>query len=153
MAYKGFTALFPLITTSYVSHVLLPAGVGRVSYANTIAAYFVLIASLGLPSYGVKAIAQSNVNKEQRSRTFLELFLLILWPLSFVRSHIILFCQSFSTFCRPRPLFNVMGLMLIFEYLFNIDWFLSGMEEYVYISVRSFIVKMPRLTDASLCKR
>ena len=52
MAYKGFTALFPLITTSYVSHVLLPAGVGRVSYANTIAAYFVLIASLGLPSYG-----------------------------------------------------------------------------------------------------
>lgn len=89
MAYKGFTALFPLITTSYVSHVLLPAGVGRVSYANTIAAYFVLIASLGLPSYGVKAIAQSNVNKEQRSRTFLELFFIILWPLSFVRSHII----------------------------------------------------------------
>ena len=84
MAYKGFTALFPLITTSYVSHVLLPAGVGRVSYANTIAAYFVLIASLGLPSYGVKAIAQSNVNKEQRSRTFLELFFM-----SFVRSHII----------------------------------------------------------------
>lgn len=90
MAYKGFTALFPLITTSYVSHVLLPAGVGRVSYANTIAAYFVLIASLGLPSYGVKAIAQSNVNKEQRSRTFFRtVFLLILWPLSFVRSHII----------------------------------------------------------------
>lgn len=89
MAYKGFTALFPLITTSYVSHVLLPAGVGRVSYANTIAAYFVLIASLGLPSYGVKAIAQSNVNKEQRSRTFLELFFINFVVLSFVRSHII----------------------------------------------------------------
>ena len=74
MAYKGFTALFPLITTSYVSHVLLPAGVGRVSYANTIAAYFVLIASLGLPSYGVKAIAQSNVNKEQKQDFFRTVF-------------------------------------------------------------------------------
>ena len=30
MIYKGFTALFPLITTSYISRVLLPAGVGRV---------------------------------------------------------------------------------------------------------------------------
>lgn len=89
MAYKGFTALFPLITTSYVSHVLLPAGVGRVSYANTIAAYFVLIASLGLPSYGVKAIAQSNVDKEQRSRTFWNCFLSILLQLFFARSHII----------------------------------------------------------------
>ena len=39
MIYKGFTALFPLITTSYISRVLLPAGVGRVGYANTIVAY------------------------------------------------------------------------------------------------------------------
>ena len=37
MIYKGFT-LFPLITTSYISRVLLPAGVGRVGYANTIVA-------------------------------------------------------------------------------------------------------------------
>ena len=69
MIYKGFTALFPLITTSYISRVLLPAGVGRVGYANTIVAYFVLIASLGIPTYGVKAIAQSGETKEGRSRT------------------------------------------------------------------------------------
>ena len=58
MAYKGFTALFPLVTTTYISRVLLPEGVGRVAYANTIVSYFVFVASLGLPGYGVKAIAQ-----------------------------------------------------------------------------------------------
>lgn len=141
MAYKGFTALFPLITTSYVSHVLLPAGVGRVSYANTIAAYFVLIASLGLPSYGVKAIAQSNVNKEQRSRTFLELFFINFVATVLCTIAYYLFVNHFPHFADRRPLFNVMGLMLILN-IFNIDWFYQGMEEYVYISVRSFIVKI-----------
>ena len=141
MAYKGFTALFPLITTSYVSHVLLPAGVGRVSYANTIAAYFVLIASLGLPSYGVKAIAQSNVNKEQRSRTFLELFLINFAATVLCTIAYYLFVNYFPHFADRKPLFNVMGLMLILN-IFNIDWFYQGMEEYVYISVRSFIVKI-----------
>lgn len=141
MAYKGFTALFPLITTSYVSHVLLPAGVGRVSYANTIAAYFVLIASLGLPSYGVKAIAQSNVNKEQRSRTFLELFFINFVATVLCTIAYYLFVNHFPHFADRRPLFNVMGLLLILN-IFNIDWFYQGMEEYVYISVRSFIVKV-----------
>ena len=141
MAYKGFTALFPLITTSYVSHVLLPAGVGRVSYANTIAAYFVLIASLGLPSYGVKAIAQSNVDKEQRSRTFLELFLINFAATVLCTIAYYLFVNYFPHFADRKPLFNVMGLMLILN-IFNIDWFYQGMEEYVYISVRSFIVKI-----------
>ena len=104
MAYRGFTALFPLITTSYVSHVLLPAGVGRVSYANTIAAYFVLIASLGLPSYGVKAIAQSNVNKEQRSRTFLELFFINFVATVVCTIAYYLFVNHFPHFADRRPL-------------------------------------------------
>ena len=129
------------IKSSYVSHVLLPAGVGRVSYANTIAAYFVLIASLGLPSYGVKAIAQSNVDKEQRSRTFLELFLINFAATVLCTIAYYLFVNYFPHFADRKPLFNVMGLMLILN-IFNIDWFYQGMEEYVYISVRSFIVKI-----------
>lgn len=141
MAYKGFTALFPLITTSYVSHVLLPSGVGKVSYANTIAAYFVLIASLGLPSYGVKAIAQSNTDKEQRSRTFLELFSINFIATVLCTIAYYLFVNNFAHFADRRALFNIMGLLLILN-IFNIDWFYQGMEEYVYISVRSFIVKI-----------
>lgn len=141
MAYKGFTALFPLITTSYISHVLLPSGVGRVSYANTIAAYFVLIASLGLPSYGVKAIAQSNATKEQRSKTFLELFSINFVATVICTAAYYLFVNHFPHFADRRPLFNIMGLLLILN-VFNIDWFYQGMEEYVYIAVRSFIVKV-----------
>ena len=72
--YKGFTVLFPLVTTSYISRVLLPEGVGRVAYANTIVLYFVTIAALGIPNYGIKAIAQSA--GEERDRTFIELIVI-----------------------------------------------------------------------------
>ena len=44
MIYKGFTALFPLLTTTYISRVLLADGVGKASYGNTIVTYFLLIA-------------------------------------------------------------------------------------------------------------
>ena len=141
MAYKGFTALFPLVTTTYISHVLLPEGVGKVAYANTIVAYFVLIASLGLPSYGVKAIAQNDVDKEQRSRTFFELFFINLIATLLCIAAYFLFVNHFAHFADRRALFNVMGLMLVLN-IFNIDWFYQGMEEYSYIATRSVIVKL-----------
>lgn len=141
MAYKGFTALFPLVTTTYISRALLPKGVGTVAYANTIAAYFVLLASLGLPSYGVKAIAQNNETKEARSRTFLELFLINLIATVCCTVVYFLFVNNFPHFADRKPLFNIMGLMLILN-VFNIDWFYQGIEEYSYIATRSFAVKI-----------
>lgn len=141
MAYKGFTALFPLVTTTYISRIILPEGVGRVSYANTIVAYFVLVASLGLPSYGVKAIAQNNETKEQRSRTFFELFLINFVATAFCTVAYFLLVNNFPHFAGRRTLFNIMGLMLILN-VFNIDWFYQGMEEYAYIATRGFVVKI-----------
>ena len=118
MIYKGFTALFPLITTTYISRVLLPGGVGRVSYANTIVAYFTLVASLGLPSYGVKAIAQSNDTKEHRTKTFWELFTINLGATILCILAYYLFVNNFTHFSDRKSLFNIMGLMLILN-IFN----------------------------------
>lgn len=141
MAYKGFTALFPLVTTTYISRVLLPEGVGKVAYANTIVAYFVLLASLGLPSYGVKAIAQNDDTKEQRSRTFFELFFINLIATLLCILAYYLFVNNFAHFADRKALFNIMGLMLVLN-IFNIDWFYQGVEEYSYIATRSFVVKI-----------
>lgn len=76
LLYKGFTALFPLLTTSYISRVLLPDGVGIVAYANTIVNYFVVVAALGIPNYGVKVIASKRQNLEGRSKSFAELLVI-----------------------------------------------------------------------------
>ena len=71
--------LFPFATSIYVSRILLPAGVGKVASAQNIVSYFVTLAALGLPSYGVR-------EKNQEGNNCLpELFLVIfnrqLWQL------------------------------------------------------------------------
>lgn len=139
--YKGFTALFPLLTTSYISRVLLADGVGKVAYVNTIVTYFVTIAALGLPNYGVKVIAQKGNSKEERSKTFIELFLINFISTIICIVAYFLFVNINPHFSDRRDLFNIMGIMLILN-IFNIDWLYQGIEEYGYIAARSVIVKI-----------
>ena len=60
--YTVANILFPFVTSVYVSRILLPAGVGKVAAAQNLASYFVTLAALGLPSYGV------NLQKSERMR-------------------------------------------------------------------------------------
>lgn len=141
MAYKGFTALFPLLTTTYIARTLLPEKVGLVSYANTIVVYFATIASLGIPNYGVKEISKCGDNIQSRSKAFCELF-----SINFVSTIICtilyyIFVNSSSYFQEQKPVLNTMGLMLILN-LFNVDWFYQGIEEYGIIAIRGVIVKI-----------
>lgn len=139
--YKGFTALFPLLTTAYISRVLLADGVGKVAYANTVVSYFVTIAALGIPNYGVKLIASQGDNNEKRSCAFYELIIInsISTFICLIAYYFIVnFCGYFES---KLPLLNVMGIMLFLNF-FNIDWLYQGIEEYGYITSRSVIIKI-----------
>ena len=46
--------LFPLITFPYVSRILNPQGIGEVAFAQSIIAYFVMFAALGIPNYALR---------------------------------------------------------------------------------------------------
>ena len=48
-------ALFPLITYFYVARVLLTVGMGKVTFATSLVAWFSMFAQLGIPEYGVRA--------------------------------------------------------------------------------------------------
>lgn len=58
--YNVANILFPLIISMYVSRILMPDGIGQVSYAQNIASYFVTFASLGIPTLGIREIAKVN---------------------------------------------------------------------------------------------
>ena len=58
--YKLFMMAFPLVSSAYVSRILLPEGVGKVAYAQNIASYFITIAGLGIGSYGVREIGKNQ---------------------------------------------------------------------------------------------
>lgn len=141
IVYKCLNVLFPLITAAYVSRVLLAEGVGKVSGAQNIVQYFFLVAALGLPTYGVKAIASTERNREALSKTFSELF----WinACSTLICTILYYTMIFALpyFEGRTLLFVISGLKIPFNFI-NIDWFYQGREEYRYIMLRSMMIKI-----------
>ena len=65
--------IFPLITFPYVSRVLGPESLGKVSWTASVIAYFNLFAQLGIPTYGIRACAEVRDDRALLSRTAQEL--------------------------------------------------------------------------------
>lgn len=139
--YNSLSIIFPLITIPYVSRILLSDGLGKINYASNIVAWFLLFASLGIPRYGVREIARVKGDKNSLDQTFSSLFCI-----NFVSSCI---CSiAFVALTWVVPYFNnklvlylVSGIQLFLN-VFNVDWFYQGMEEYGYITERSFAIKI-----------
>lgn len=140
VCYQLLNVLFPLVTSAYVSRILMPEGIGKVAIAQNWAQYFVVFAALGIPNYGIREIARSRVNPKNLERTFSELWVLNAVSTSVsICSYIFFICISGKVH-NNYPLYLVVGLSILFNYL-NIDWFYQGIEEYKYIAIRSFIIK------------
>lgn len=132
--------LFPLITFPYVSRVLLPAGTGRVSFANSVITYFVMISQLGIPTYGIRACAVVRDNREKLKKTVNEL--LIINTVMSVFAYVVFFAALFSVprLRSDKTLFVVMSLLIFFNTI-GVEWLYKALEYYTYITVRSIIFK------------
>lgn len=140
MVYKGLSVVFPLVTAAYTARVLLPSGVGIVSYSQVVVNYFVLLASLGIPNYGIKAIAQAD-NVSERSKTFIELLTINIISTVCFSAVFYLIINNVSYFGDKRIILNIMGSVIVLN-VFQIDWFYQGIEEYKFIATRSIIIKL-----------
>lgn len=141
VAYKTLNVVFPLVTAAYIARVLLASGVGKVAYAQNIVKYFSTIAALGIPNYGIREISKVRESKTNSSKVFSELCFI-----NFLSTTIcVILYYSFiflvPSFKEERTLYYIVGLTVIFNYL-NVDWFYQGFEEFRYIAVRSFVVKL-----------
>lgn len=139
--YKALTVVFPLITITYASRILGPSGIGKISSAQNIVTYFTMFASLGIPQYGVRAIVCSKRNKKECDTTFTELFLINLMSSTvccIVYFGMIIFSDAFKESLQINMIFSTLILLNVF----NIDWVYRAFEEYQYIAIRSFIIKL-----------
>lgn len=139
--YNLSNLLFPLITSVYVSRILLPEGIGQVSYAQSIASYFITLSVLGLPSYAVREMAKLRENQEEKDKLFYELF-----SINFISTTIcsvIFFALIFmiEKFRSDWLLFMFCGIQILLNFI-NIDWLYKAEEEYIYIACRSIFIKL-----------
>jgi O-antigen/teichoic acid export membrane protein len=133
--------LFPMVTFPYVARILGPEGIGKVNYAFTVASYFIMIAQVGVPVYGIKEISKVRENKQNLSKVFSELFTInaIMTILTVIAFGIVfLISPKMQT---EKVLYLIAGIS-VFLSLFSIDWLYSGLEEYKFIAMRSIFVKI-----------
>lgn len=138
--YKMLNIVFPLVTSAYVARILRADSIGKVAAAQNIVSYFTLLAAMGIPVYGVKLIAQSNIKSKELSKAFSELFLInggLSVICSFIYYILIFVCPYFD---GKEILYCITGLNIVFNVI-NVDWFYQGIQEYGYIAIRSFIIK------------
>jgi len=141
ITYRLLNIVFPMITAMYVARILLPDGVGKVIYAQNIMNYFAIIAALGIPTYGAREIARYSHDRIESNKLFSELFILNL--ISTIISSVIYLCiiLLIPSFHQNFELYLAVGIQLFLN-IFNVDWYYSGHEEYVYITVRSTVIKI-----------
>lgn len=140
MILTSSSVIFPLISVPYVSRALNPAGMGVVSFAQSIVAYFSLIALLGVSTYGVRACAQVRDNKEELARVVQELLIILTMSTTIVFISYLIVLVAVPRFTADRSLFLIFGTA-IWLASFGIEWFYQAIEQYGYITLRSVLVK------------
>ncbi len=132
--------VFPLITFPYVSRILLPEGTGKVSFATSLIAYFLMFAQLGIPTYGVRACAKVRDDRLELTRTAQELLIinLVMGVLSYVA---LFFALVFVPRLQDeRTLYLVVSLSIAFN-IIGMEWLYKALEQYTYITIRSIVFK------------
>lgn len=132
--------LFPLITFPYVSRILNPEGIGEVAFAQSIIAYFVMIAALGIPTYALREVAKLKKNTEELSTFTAEIFLIhaILSIVAYTIALSLIFIGRISDMWIT---YIIASTHIILNFL-GFSWFLQGVEEFRYITIRVLIFRI-----------
>lgn len=141
MLYTLMNTIFPLITYPYISRVLDPTGIGKVNFFSQIAGYCTMFASLGIGTYGIRAVAETRNNEDDLSKTVKELL-----RINILLTILVLLIYCVMAVCIPQFKSNI-GLILINGLAiatnpFSLDWLYSGLEQYDYITKRDFFFKI-----------
>jgi O-antigen/teichoic acid export membrane protein len=131
---------FPLITFPYLARTLGPEHVGVLNFAESIAKYFVMLAALGIPIYGIREIAKVQNELKARTKIFAEIFtinLICTLGLSFLFLAAVFFIPQLN---NEKVLFYWTIAYFFFQ-VFYLEWFFNGMNQFKFIAIRQFIIR------------
>lgn len=137
-------ALFPLITYFYVARLLRTVGMGKVTFATSLIAWFSMFAQLGIPEYGVRAAAKARDSREELTRTAHELLLINLIMNVAVYLAFFLALAVVPRLQGEKTLYILMSVSILLTSL-GMEWLYKGLEQYTYIAVRSIACKLVAL--------
>ncbi len=133
--------LFPLLTFPYVSRVLQVEANGKVAFVSSIVSYFMMIGSLGIPTYGIRAASRVRDNKKKLSVVVQELLIINLCLVAIVLCCYFVAILNVKTFYEYRELFYINAVGILLNVL-GMNWFFQAIEQYDYITIRSIVFRI-----------
>jgi len=133
--------LFPLITFPYLARILGPDQIGLLNFAESISRYFILVAALGIPIYGVREIAKQQENKLNRTFVFVEIAAINLITTIILTLVFIVIILWVPVLHKELPLFGWSIAYFILQ-MFYFEWFFTGMNQFKFIALRSFLIRL-----------
>jgi len=141
LIYKSLNAIFPFFTGIYVTHVLLSDSIGEVEAARNLAQYFVILAYLGLPTYGLREISKVRKDRKELNKVYSELMIInTLSTFVFLIMYLIL-VFSVDSYRNNLILYLITGGSIALNF-FNNSWLFEGLEEFRYVSIRNIAFKV-----------
>lgn len=132
--------LYPLITFPYIVRILGASGVGEVQFAMANLSYLINLASLGIPLYGTRAVAQVRNQPEQLNKVVRDIWR-INGVVSMLALGLFIVLLKTTTWFHPANLYLILSTLIIFNTL-SVEWFFKGMEDYRFITRVSLSSKL-----------
>lgn len=132
--------LFPLVSFSYAARILGPEGYGKIQFVMVFAQYFVLVAALGIPIFGIREIAKARNDQQQLNKLFSELLFISVSTTLLVLGIYLGIIFSFNWF-QDDLTYYILGGLLVFAGFSSIDWYYNGVEQFRFLSIRSITIK------------
>lgn len=133
--------LFPLISFPYVTRVLSVMALGKVNFFNTVGSYAVMLATLGMGTYGIRACAKNRDDTKKLSQTVQELLVIRIISTIVVMFGLVILYFFVAKFNQNFSLFIIQCCYLITS-ICSFEWLFSGLEQYSYITKRSVFFKL-----------
>ena len=137
LIYKILSLITPFMTAPYVARVLGADGVGTASYTESIVAYFILFAALGLDIFGQREISYVQDSLEKRTVIFWETVVFKCTTSAIAIFVYIIFAINQS----QSELYLVLALSIV-STATDVTWFFQGIEEFGKIVLRNIIFKV-----------
>lgn len=141
---------FPIISFPYASRILLPDGIGKVNFANSVIEYFVLIAGLGVGMYAAREASKIRDNASALNKLTREILAIniVSTLLAYILFAIALF--ALPKFSDYRILLIVCATKVLFSSI-SMEWLYQAEEEYGYITLRSAFFQLVSLVMLFVC--
>ena len=136
LSYQLLVIILPIITTPYITRIFSSDDLGTYGYFNSIATYFILLATLGVANYGTKEI---SAHRKEIEKNFWGIY-----SLQFAATWLSILLYLVLCFLLPsmqNPVAYILGLSLVSKGL-DISWLFQGLEDFRKITVRNITVKL-----------